>query len=422
MKLIFVNRYFAPDLSATSQILSDLAFHLAAHHDVHVVAGRQLYDDAGAHLPPVERMNGVTVHRVPSSRFGRGALGGRALDAASFHAAAGARLLRLAGRDDVIIAKTDPPLLCVTAAAAARMRGARLVNWIQDLFPEVAECLGVLSRQGPAGASMRRARDGALCQAAANVAIGRRMAHRLEAAGVCPDRIRVIANWSDEEAVRPLPAADNPLRREWGLQGRFVVGYCGNLGRAHDFQTLLGAAHRLRGQTDIVFLFIGGGHHAERLEAEFAAGRLGSLQVRPYQPRIRLAEVLSVPDIHWMSLRPELEGLVVPSKFHGIAAAGRPVVMIGDPDGEIGAVVAQSGCGLALPQGDDLALATAIAELKDNPDRRQAMGRRGRRLAQTRFSRAAALRQWHDLVANLMAETLPARLVAGTPTGAGAAR
>lgn len=402
MKLIFVNRYFDPDRSATSQILSDLAFHLAnLHHDVHVVTSRQLYDDPGAILPAAETIRGVAVHRVRTSRFGRTALAGRTIDYASFHVAAAARLIHLARANDIIIAKTDPPLVSVTAAGAARVRGARLVNWVQDLFPEVAERLGVLPRDGTSAGVLRRIRDTALRQAAANVAIGTRMARRLEAVAAGSGKVRTIGNWTNDDALRPVPAEHNRLRRDWDLEGRFIVGYSGNLGRAHEWETLLGAAERLRHHSDIVFLFIGGGHRIDALKAGFAERKLGSLRVRPYQPQAGLGSVLSLPDVHWVSLRPELEGLIVPSKFYGICAVGRPVIMVGDMEGEIGSNVDDAGCGMALARGDDAGFASAILQLRNDRALCDAMGRRARRLLDDRFSRSKALRLWQDLIGEL---------------------
>jgi colanic acid biosynthesis glycosyl transferase WcaI len=368
---------------------------------VHVVTSRQLYDDPGATLPATETIRGVAVHRVRTSRFGRDALAGRALDYASFHLGAADRLIRLARPDDIIIAKTDPPLVSVTAAGAARVRGARLVNWVQDLFPEVAERLGVLTEDAASGGVLRRVRNIALRRATANVAIGARMAQRLEAVTNGSGTVRIIGNWTDDDAVRPVPAAQNRLRRDWELEGRFIVGYCGNLGRAHECETLLGAAEMLRDQADIVFLFIGGGHAVEALKAGFARRKLDSLRVRPYQPQAGLDYVLSLPDVHWVSLRPELEGLVVPSKFYGICAAGRPVIMVGDRDGEIGRIVKEAGCGMALARGDDAGLASAIVRLRNDPALRDAMGGRARRLLDDRFSRSTALGQWQDLIGEL---------------------
>jgi hypothetical protein len=135
-RVIFVNRYFFPDHSATSQILSDLTFHLAATgHDVHVITSRQRYDDARAALPDSENINGVQVHRMASTRFGRAALSGRALDYLAFYRSVRRRLRAIARAGDIVVAKTDPPLLSVALASIARQRRAHLVNWLQDIYP-----------------------------------------------------------------------------------------------------------------------------------------------------------------------------------------------------------------------------------------------------------------------------------------------
>ena len=143
-RLIFLNRYFYPDHSASSQILSDLAFHLATiGKEVHVVTSRQLYDDHRARLPAEEIVRGVHIHRIPTTRFGRSTLLGRSLDYLSFYASMWRYTRALARQNDILIAKTDPPLISVLAMLAARHRGAHLVNWLQDIYPEVAMQLGV---------------------------------------------------------------------------------------------------------------------------------------------------------------------------------------------------------------------------------------------------------------------------------------
>lgn len=397
-RVFFVNRYFFPDESATSQLLGDLAFHLAGRgHQVHVVTSRQRYEDPRAGLPGTERVRGVQVHRVWTSAFGRRGVPGRAADYASFYPTAAGRLWRLLRTGDVVVVKTDPPLLAVPVAAAARLRGARLVNWVQDLFPEVAAAYGMRLARGPLGAALRRMRDWSYRQAACNVAVAEAMADRLRAA--VPGRaVRVIPNWADGQAISPSPAAGNALRAGWELDGCFVVGYSGNLGRAHDAADLLAAAQELAGEPRVRFLIIGGGAQRDVLAARCGALNLGHVLFKPYQPRERLGESLAVADVHLVSLRPDMEGLVFPSKLYGALAAGRPVIVIGDPRGETGRLVEAEGCGVAVAAGAGGALAQAIRALAADPLRRAEMGQRARRLFEDRFDRPIALAAWGDLL------------------------
>src|SRR5437773_1147233 len=129
-RLIFLNRFFFPDRSATSQMLGDLAFHLAASgRDVHVITSQQRYDDPNAALPRLENIQSVWVHRITSTSFGRGQLLGRGIDYLSFFISLRAALLELARPKDIIIAKTDPPLLSIIAMRVAQQKGAHLINW-----------------------------------------------------------------------------------------------------------------------------------------------------------------------------------------------------------------------------------------------------------------------------------------------------
>ena len=405
-RLIFVNRFFFPDFSATSQLLSDLACHLAAGgREVHVVTSAQIYDAPRAPLaalPPVETVNSVQVHRVPTTRFGRVSLVGRSFDYLTFYRSARRRLLALARPGDLMVAKTDPPLLSVPVMSAARRTGAGFITWLQDLYPEVAAVLDVPLIRGPVAQHLARWRDRSLQAAEANVVVGELMAKKLAALGVAPGRIHVVANWCNDAELRSVPQTENTLRRAWGLQDKFVFGYSGNLGRAHEFATVLAAAERLRDDARFVFLMIGGGRRYEELRhAAASKGLAGAFRFLPYQPRDTLAQSLGASDAHWVSLNPKLEGLIVPSKFYGIAAAGRPIVMIGDPKGELGRLIAAHRCGFVVKSGDADALVGVLQQLANEPETVAQMGARARHLLEARFSRAQTLERWRQLLDRL---------------------
>jgi colanic acid biosynthesis glycosyl transferase WcaI len=381
-RVIFVNRYFHPDHSATSQLLSDLAFHLAARGwDVEVVTSRQRYDDPRARLARREVTAGVCITRVAATRFGRALLAFRAIDYATFYVGAFLSLLTNVRAGTVVVALTDPPLISVVAAIVCRLRRGRLVNWVQDLFPEVAAGIGIR------GISLARGlRDWSLRSARRNVVLGERMAKRLPAPSV------VQHNWA-LEGLKPVSADANPLRREWGLGDRFVVGYSGNLGRVHEFATIVAAMPNL---PEVTFLIIGAGAQLETVRRQ--TRNLSNVEFRPYQPRQRLSESLSAVDVHLISLRPQLEGLVVPSKFYGVLAAGRPTIFIGDAEGEVAKLIRAHDCGVVVAPGDAGALASAIRALSADRSRCEAMGRRGRELHDARFAPSIALGGWERIM------------------------
>jgi colanic acid biosynthesis glycosyl transferase WcaI len=405
-RIIFVNRFFAPDHSATSQILSDLAVHLARQgRCVSVITSRGLYDDPSIALPKFEVVQGVDVHRVFRPRFGRKGLIGRALDYLAMYFLFAAALRRLARSGDFVIAKTDPPMLSVALAPVAKLRGAHLINWLQDLYPEVALGLG-MRMLAPIAPFLIALRQKSLEGAACNVAIGERMRERLENSGIDSKLIEVIPNWCNDEQITPKPVEQNYLRNDWGLDKKFVVGYSGNLGRAHDCDTIINAAERLRDENDIVFLFIGGGHLTKYLKTEVERLNLNqNFLFKPYQSIDSLSTSLGTPNIHWISLLPAMEGLIVPSKFYGIVAAGRATLMIGDPEGELGALIAQEGCGITIPPGADKELADAILSLKQDFARLCEMEKKARAMLDKRFTKKLSLNRWSDLLDNLKSST-----------------
>jgi colanic acid biosynthesis glycosyl transferase WcaI len=402
-RIIFLNRYFFPDHSATSQLLSDLAFHLAERgYDVRVFTSRQRYDDPSVVLPEREVVRGVTIRRLATTRFGRSGLIGRGFDYASFYLAVRRAVIESGEPGDILVAKTDPPLLCLPALQAARKRRLLLVNWLQDLYPEVAMRLKMPLLGSPAGRILLGMRDNALRAAAANVVVGERMAAIVRERDVPGRRLHVIPNWCDDEDIQPLSPHENPLRREWRLEGKFVVGYSGNLGRGHEYATLREAAWRLRDDARFVFLFIGGGSQFDALAKEVHAQGLDDrFRFLPYQERTKLKYSLGVADVHWLSLRPELEGLIVPSKFYGIAAAGRPTIAITAPEGEIAGLVRDHRCGFAIAPGDGVQLVDALRRLVESPEIVADMGRRARALLDASFTRAHAFARWEHVLSTL---------------------
>ena len=298
-------------------------------------------------------------------------------------------------------------MLSVLAGPIARLRGAKLVNWLQDLFPEVAMAVGPGKdgAMGPVYRFMKVLRDRSLRSADMNVVLGDRMAERVLALGVAPDKIRLISNWADARVLKPVLHEENDLRRAWGLDGKFVVGYSGNLGRAHEYETLIDAIARLEDDPPsgppVVWLFIGGGALYDEFALQTARRHLTSVVFKPYQSRDVLSQSLSAADVHLVSLRPELEGLIVPSKFYGITAVGRPALFIGDTDGEIARLIARHDCGVTVAPGDGAALARAVHGFAEDPKRRVQLGNNARAAFEASFEQAIAVKKWRQLLTSI---------------------
>ena len=400
--VVFINRYFFPDYSATSQLLSDLAFDYAAKLDrnVAVITSRQIYGDPRATLVSLEAIRGVKIYRVWTARFGRGNLLGRALDYITFYISSAVKLFSLVKKGDVVVAKTDPPLISVVAAIVVRLRGAILVNWVQDLFPEVATELGLKTIR-PMEYPIRRLRNWSLRVAKKNIVLGELMKAKLLGLGLHSSNIEIIHNWTDEVAIVPINRDENDFVKAWGLEDKFVVAYSGNLGRAHEYETLLGAAEKLSGESDIVFLFVGGGALFDDLKKDVVKRNLQCFIFKPYQKREDLSKSLSIADVHMISLRPELEGLVVPSKLYGVLAVGKPIIFVGSEHGEVARFIKEYDVGRAVGVGKVVDLVESILFFYRRSQELGRVCRSARGLVERKYSRESSLEKWREILASV---------------------
>jgi colanic acid biosynthesis glycosyl transferase WcaI len=229
--VVFLNRFYWPDVAATAQMLSDLAEDLAADGwDVRVITSQASYN-SGSRLPTRETHNGVTIQRVRGTMFGRGRALGRLADYASYILGALVALFRVP-RGSVVVGMTDPPLIATLAVVAAALRRGRSVYWVQDVFPDVAVELGVVARGGLLHRVLNLIARWVYRRSDLVVALGPAMAEALRRRGVPHDRVTVIHNWADVNAIVPIPPENNRFLAEQKLLGRFVILYSGNAGRA----------------------------------------------------------------------------------------------------------------------------------------------------------------------------------------------
>lgn len=353
IRVWFVNRFYAPDTPATGQLLADLSHALSeSGMAVGVIT-------TGA--PPLahrrERKNGIDVIRIPR-RFAATSVPAKALDFLKFSVGATWHLWRETRRGDIIVAMTDPPLIGVTAAVIAWIRNAGLIHWVQDIYPEVVEAITGRKLLRP----LKGLRNRAWQSAKRCVVLGREMADVLHANGVPSQSVVVIPNWAPRE-LKPIPGDDpavQRLRSDWGLEGKFVIAYSGNLGRVHTFSAVLDAAALLRDESRYVFLFVGGGPARAAVEREVAARRLPNVRFIPAQPREMLNYSLAVGDVHLITLRAGCEPYVFPSKLYGAAAIGRPVLFVGPPDCEVASIVRSHGFGMTVDATDAAGLAAKV--------------------------------------------------------------
>jgi colanic acid biosynthesis glycosyl transferase WcaI len=359
-RVIFINRFYWPDEPATGQLLTDLAESLAQQgHDVTVITSHT----GRAGLPRRQVHHGVTIHRVSRTCGQRLGPAGKLVAFAGFFLSALWQLLFLVRRRDRVVVLTDPPLLGIGVWIVARLSGAQVFHWVQDIYPEIAMALTGhrwLRVLRPLRNFAWRRSDGC-------VTLGSDMATTLARAGVPAAMITLCPNWAPAGLGPPAPEAVAALRQRWQLEQKFIVAYSGNLGRVHDLSPLLAVADLLRNDPHIVLVFIGGGPQCASLEAETVTRGLANVRFHPSQPRDELTATLAVGDLHFVTLLPGCEQLVFPSKLYGVAAVGRPVIVVGPRDCELARIVTEQGLGRAFVRDEIEPVAATIRSWSTDP-------------------------------------------------------
>ncbi|MGI4830212.1 MAG: glycosyltransferase family 4 protein [Janthinobacterium lividum] len=371
--MLFINQFFWPDSSATSQQLTDLVSALVQRQiDVAVLCGEGGYAASAGRTAPL-----AEVHRVRALPFTRGRLG-RICSYLSFYVSAFFKGIRIP-KADVVISMTTPPLISLLGACIKLLRGSRHFIWEQDLYPEIAVDLQYLKAGGMTHRITGLLADLVRRHADGIIVLGPCMRDRLIARGVDPQKIHIAEHWASSIAITPLKRPGNAKE--------LVVLYSGNLGLAHDLETIEGALLNLRSDTRFRFLFAGTGGRRKDLADFCEKHSIQNVEFRPFVDRDKLSEGLAAGDIGLVTQREESCGAVVPSKAYGILAAGRPLLFIGPSTATPALLIDRYDCGWHIRCGDVQGATNLLLYLAAHPELVREAGTRARE----------ALVRFHDL-------------------------
>lgn len=392
-RVLFLNRSYWPDVEASGQLLTELCEDLTGQFDVHVIAGQpnQNPDGTSFRRRGVEVRHGVTVHRVWHTQFRKTWLVGRALNLLTFLVSATVAAL-LMPKPDIVVTQSDPFLLSIVGRWLKRLRGAKFIAHLQDMYPDVAIALGKVC-EGWLTRLVRSQLAKAHRTADRVIVLGEPMQRLVREAGVNESRITILPNWADTEQIRPVRPA--------GLNERFVVMYSGNHGLSQRLDQILDTAVLLRDRNDIEFVFVGDGASKPQLVARAEAEQLTNVRFRPYVPKAQLAESLSSADVHLLPLDPRVEHCLAPCKIYGILASGTPVIAVVNEESLVGTLVREHDVGLVVPPESPTRLAEAVRRLAKNRDLASDMGVRARALAVAEFDRRQSTARFAELLNSL---------------------
>jgi len=389
-ELLILSEHFAPSTAATAQLITDLARGLARRgHRCRVLTAT-----AGG---PAEDLEVVRLG-LPRSDGTVAPVGvmAKALHGLLFVLGGFGWCLLHGRRGQRLLIVSNPPFVGLLGPLLRGLRGMEYLFLFQDLFPRSAALTGVLPASGPITAAWR-ALMGWVCRGSvATVVLSEAMARRWQRELGREVPLTVIHNWAVEQAL-DIPKRENSLARAWGVSDIFTVQYSGNFGRLHELLTLLEAARLVQGEP-IRFLFIGGGAKQAQITAYRDTFALGNVLVKPYQPRESLPLSLGACDLAAIGLIPGAEDTVAPSKFYGILASGRGVLLVAQRGCDLAQMVVRQGCGLVVEPGEVEELADALRALAADPERVRRMGEQARRLYRECFGIERSLAAYEQLL------------------------
>ena len=392
MHILLLNEYFPPDTSATAKCAAQVAEALSVNHRVTVLAGRPSYDPAERHpryLLRREVRGNLAVERVGSTAYPRFQMRRRVSNYLTYLSLAVPTAFSIPS--DIVLAMTDPPIEGIAGALVARLSNRPFVYNIRDMYPDMAVG-GSIVRPGSFTARWEAMHRWALRQAARVIVLGEDMRDRIVAKGVDPARVVVSRDGIDIPETVPSP--DNPVAHEIRGDFRFTLVHAGNLGFYGAWQTLISAVRMLE-KEGVGLVFIGEGAMKPQVEAMAEGCR--AVRFLPFRPSSEIPLVLSSGDMHVVTVKRGLEGVVVPSKLYPTLAAGRPVLGVAPEESDVVRIIRRTGCGIAADPDDPASVAGAIRSVLHDSEQLLAMARRAREIAFS-YDRVKQLKIFSDAI------------------------
>lgn len=313
---------------------------------------------------------------------------------------------------DVMFIASTPPIQGAMAAMVKKCRRDHIpfVYNLQDIFPDSLAGSGLAKKSGLLWKIGRHIEDLTYRNADKIIVISQDFKRNIMAKGVPEEKIEVIYNWVDENAITPVKDEENELFEEFGIsRDKFRVVYAGNLGNAQNIEIIVNAARMFKDNKQIEFIIFGKGGLEDEIKATKAKEQLDNLKILPLQPYERVAKVYGLGNMCIVACKPGLGGAAMPSKTWSIMSSGRAVLANFD-EGELKEIVEGASigsattkpCGVFTKAGDLNGFVSAIEELSQHPERCAEMGRNGRQFIMENLTREVGTQKYVDVIKSVV--------------------
>jgi colanic acid biosynthesis glycosyl transferase WcaI len=372
MRILLLNLYYPPDTSATAKMAETVVNAMAREHRVTILCGRPSYDPSERRpwrLFQTEEKQNVRIVRVGSTAFARFDMKKRVLNYLTYTKLAVPRALFT--KSDVVLAMTDPPFQGIVGASVAMLKGKPFFYNIRDMYPDMAVGGSIVAAGFMVGI-WERLHRWAMRRATKVIVLGEDMRNRILAKGVRAEQIEIVRDGTEISASGAAPQLDSAVIRKIREEFRFVLLHAGNIGFYGAWETLVTAAKQLAGD-GVGMVFVGEG--AQRAQLEAAANGVPNIRFLPFFPSSQIPSVLAAPDVHLITVKRGLEGVVVPSKMYGILAAGKPILAVAPRETDAVALGEQLGYGVGADPDRPEEVVQLVRTLARDRARVERMGR-----------------------------------------------
>ncbi|MEH2028006.1 glycosyltransferase family 4 protein [Nostoc sp.] len=409
MRILIYSYNYYPEPIGIAPLMTELAEGLVKRgHEVRVVTAmpnypeRQIYQEYRGKWYLNEYKNGVQIQRSYVWIRPQPNLLDRVLLDASFVVTSFVPAL-IGWRPDVILSTSPSLPSCVPVALLGWLRACPVILNLQDILPEAAVHVGLLKNK--LLIQLFTLLEKFAYRSASKISvIADGFVENLRSKGVEADKIVQIPNWVDVNFIRPLPKENNPFRAAHNLNGKFVVLYSGNIALTQGLESVVKAASVLRHIPDIVFVIVGEAKGLQRLQQECLDCGADNVLLLPFQPRKDLPQMLAAADVGLVVQKKNVVSFNMPSKIQVLLASGGALVASVPDNGTAARAIRQSGGGVIVPPEDPQALAMAILDLYQNPEKVKTLGYKSRQYAVEQYAFEQALNQYESLCYSLTAE------------------
>ena len=394
-----ITQVFYPDVVATGELLYDLAVKLKNKYGINVsVLTAQPNFTVKEKQKKHEEINGIKIERVSTTSFDKNSYLGKVLNSWIYCMKVFFSCL-FSRKTDLYLIVTSPPLAPLIGAFMKIFKGQNYIYLMYDVYPEIAWKLGYIKKDGIICKIWQFLTDFSLIHAQKIIVLSDNMKNGIlkRFSGVKEEKIIVIHNWANEEIVQVINYEENYLIEQLNLKDKFIVEYSGNIGRVHEFNTMLETAKLLENQEDVLFLIIGDGGLKTKVKTLADEYNLKNILFLPFQERTKLSYSLALASLHLLSVNEGYEELVAPSKLYGILASGKPAIFVGKKDYYITNMLVANNCGVNVEIGESEKLKNVILEFKNNPEKRKEFSTNSRKLFEKNYTLDIISEQYNEI-------------------------